>query len=83
MVNDLIITESVIILAATLFPIGILSLVIFVMICCKIVCEKKNSSIPHSGDRVEGQSYETTIDLMGIKPTPQITIRMKELNEML
>ena len=85
MSGNLIITESLIILAATLFPIGIISLIITLCICCKTICWIKNgkngSSMNHSDTRVDEKHGESTLELIGKLERSQIMIQMKNLEE--
>ena len=85
MSGNLLVTESLIILAATLFPIGIISLVITLLICCKTICwitrKKSTSSMNHSDNRFDGRIGESTIELIGKMDRSQIMIQMKNLDE--
>ena len=85
MSGSTIITESLIILAATLFPIGIISLIMTLCICCKTICwitkEKNGSSKNYSDIRVDERTGESTLELIGRMDRSQIMIQMKNLDE--
>ena len=85
MSDSLIITESLIILAASLFPIGIISLILTLYVCCKALCcnvkETNTSSEIPTRNSIDGRTEASTVVLMNKADTPQVLIQMKSLDE--
>ena len=83
--SSLIITECLIILAFSLFPMGVLSLIIFLFLCSKMLCgevEDTNTltSMKDYESGINGQDVESTIELRTMG-SPEIVVCMRDYNE--
>ena len=83
--SSLIITECLIILAFSLFPMGVLSLIIFLFLCSKVLCGKVEdtntlTSMKDYESGINGQDVESTIELRTMG-SPEIVVCMRDYNE--